>query len=1025
MTMGSFKSRVVFVSAMACIVFTCASASAGTERAGVPGDKPFTDTGITLIAGAPLRIDASGKIEITPWSYWGRDGYDWRVGPLGTYDFQKSFDYEQFPLASAQRGPAACYCLIGKIGADGKPFFVGEHYYNASTEPGRLFLGVNDFNCADNSGEFIAEIRTGDDASAPEEPRDEVVYSEADLPEGEPVPDANVVLIYVDSLRYDVLREMAQKGYLPVIKEHFFDNGTDFINAFTGFPSSTLASNSTMYTGVFTNRSGIKGNDYFDRKKLKGNTHLEPFGPTKSADAQRPAGLHRLAVILKKGALRLFPSAYTRYLKKRKDDILLLEDYLERQGMEYYTTVQPIHPENPPNRYELDGCNVIPPFYCHHAEEYVDQIQSRYGHDLVIQPDARVMNFWFPNVDLGGHNSARAQFGKARKDIFLLDRWVGKIVKELKRKKMWDRTYMLLFADHGVMGGKSIVLQQVDIGRELFHRPVVDANGDGEPDPGSGMDWNVRWYDDYYTRKGRKKKSFVFLDHADGACRVYLPYAGIDSGDWLRRNGLYNLTHYRGGPGYGEVDLIQRILAWNVNGGNLYPEEVSGHPVAQILVKVGGNRLAVFGQEGRSAIIEREKTEGDGYLYRYIPAEGIRCSPDSSVEWNESYSTDPFGYLEAGIPFPWLSSLHGEREWLEKTKCLSYPDAVVGVATQMFWDGMMAYRELRESPDMILCANRGWAFESPKEPAGAHGYLHYESTRIPLLITGPNVREGIVISDAVRTADFVPTVLYLLGVPCDERSLDGKRIRGFLKRPEEKAWRASGKSVRALLAKLPYSAEEVDRSDILAEYERRKDEKQPEFLVPDNRYQGHDIERATDLHIVGADVFSVFNWEVFTILDTLFDLAYPGDKKRPFNTAFDKMIAGYDTLPDYYPKERVRELIFALQIREVSSGEVPSVLLLSIGGLTGRGVFLRAILLIKWLEHICSDLDHALLYPLRDKNIKLVSNVNYPLSALRFSIQKLSWGTAYYLCDVLWEAVYHVEKGNEKIVRSVKRQGQT
>ena len=188
---------------------------------------------------------------------------------------------------------------------------------------------------------------------------------------------------------------------------------------------------------------------------------------------------------------------------------------------------------------------------------------------------------------------------------------------------------------------------------------------------------------------------------------------------------------------------------------------------------------------------------------------------------------------------------------------------------------------------------------------------------------------------------------------------------------------------------------------------------------------GNDIERATDLHIVGADVFSVFNWEVFTILDTLFDLAYPGDKKRPFNTAFDKMIAGYDTLPDYYPKERVRELIFALQIREVSSGEVPSVLLLSIGGLTGRGVFLRAILLIKWLEHICSDLDHALLYPLRDKNIKLVSNVNYPLSALRFSIQKLSWGTAYYLCDVLWEAVYHVEKGNEKIVRSVKRQGQT
>ncbi len=995
---------------------------AETKSIRVPATRPFTDTGISLEEGEAVRIDSTGLIEITPWSYWGRDGYDWQVGPLGTYDFKNSVQHERFPLPAAQRGPAPGYCLSGKIGADGEPFFVGERYYDLSPKDGKLYLGINDFDCSDNAGEFIAEVKNGEDAKPPEEAADDIVFSSKELPKGEPVPGARVVLIYVDGLRYDVLREMAEDGHLPVIKKHFFDGGTDFVNAFVAFPSSTLVSNATIYTGLFPNRSGIKGNSYFDRKKQKGYTYLDPFSPTAAADAIRPSGLHHLGVIIKRGILRLFPSAYKRYALKRKHDVPLLEDYIEGKGKEYYTTVQPIHPENPPNRYELDACNVIPPFYYHHAKDYVDRINSRYGHDLVIQPDAYVMNFWFPDVDSFGESNARSQFGQTRKSIFLLDRRVDRIIAELKRKKLWDQTYLIIFSDHGMLGGKSVILQDIDFGREFFYRPAVDEDTDGKLDADSGMGCNVRWYDDSYRRKGRTKKGFVFVYNAGGAGRIYLPYREVDSGNWLRRNNLYDLTHYCVAPGYGEVNLVERLLAWNVGDNNLFPEQVSSHPVDQVLVKVDDNRVAVFGQNGRGAIIERKKDRDNNFLFRYIPAVEISCSPEGKISYHETSSFDPFDYLEAGIKPDWFTTFHTEREWLERTKYLSYPDAVVAVANQMFWDGKMALRERRESPDMIICANRGWAFKEPDKAGGSHGYLHADSIRMPFLVTGPNARKGLIVDDPVRSADIVPTVLTLVGIPFNQEAFDGRPVKAFLEEPGEAEPPASGRSARAILANLPYSDEETDKSDLLLEYERRKADKKPVFLMPDTRYKGHDFERATDIHVIGADLLSIFNWEVFTVLDQIFDFAYPGDKKRPFNTAFDKMIAMYDKLPDRYPKERVRELVFALQIREASAGEVPSVVLMSIGGLTGRGVFFRVILLLRFMEHMFSDMDHAILYPVRDKNIKLVSNINYLFGGLRIGLEKLSWGLTHYIGRAVWDGVRYIEKGNEKIVRAVKHQ---
>lgn len=1018
---GNMRFILCFTSCVLCLSGSVIPAAA-QSRVILPANKAFTDTGVDLNTDEPFRITASGEIEITGPSYMGRDGFDWRVGPMGSYRHRKTDHDKVFPLPSADKGPAPGYCLIGKIGDDGTPFFVGKDHYSDAHTAGRLYLGINDFDLTDNTGSFVANIAVGDEAAPPEERPDNVVYTAAEMPAGLPVPDARVVLLYVDGLRYDVLRDMAMGGYLPAIKELFFDGGTDFVNAFTVFPSSTLASNATLYTGVFNNRSGIKGNNWFDRKRRKADTYLEPFGPPIATDELRPAGLRHLGIIMEKAALFPFPGARSRYEDKRSNDVLLLADYLRDQGLNYSSTSQPILSSSPPNRYEVDASTVIPPFYFHRAKDYGDEINARFGDDLVLRPDAKIMNFWFPNVDTTCHDSPRAQFGAARVALANLDSRIGAIKDKLIKKKVWDRTYLFLFADHGTMGGKGSILQKVDLGKGFFYKSIADADNDHLLDPGSGMGCNIRWYDDYYTRKGRKKNGFVFVDYGEGEARVYLPYGDVDSGEWLRRNTLYDLTQYAVAPGYAPVNLVERLLALDMGDKNLFPEKVPGHPVAQVLVKLDNNRVAVFGQEGTQAIIERRAEGNWKFLYRYIPARGIRCGSDGKISFEETADADPLGYIKAGISPDLLREYHTEHEWLDGSKYLLYPDAIVVIANQMFWDGILAQREQRFSPDMMLCAANGWSFERSEEPSGGHGYLLYPSMRIPLLVAGPNVRKGIMISDGARSADLAPTVLSLLRIPYNSERLDGKALRGFLKCEGEADRPGGGGSASALLARLPYKEEELEPGDLVAEYEKRKEAKKPESLVADLRYQGHNLEKPTDIHVIAGEIFGLFNREALVDLDNLFDLAYPGNKKKPIETGLAKLTEGYDKLPDSYPKERCRELMHALQIKELTYGDAPAIILMSPTGAAGRGAAFRVTLLLEWIEHIFSDMDRAMLYPIRDKNIRVVSNVNYLLAGVRITVDKVSWGLTHYVGKALYDGIYHIEKADEKVVRAVKNQ---
>ena len=105
----------------------------------VYADRPWTDTGINVRAGDMIRFAPTGVIQ------WGPGRQD---GPAG--EVNSPYNRSR-PLPNSAGG-----ALIGRIGTgSGDMFYIGgdRGTFRARTS-GRLYLGVNDDQLQDNSGQF-------------------------------------------------------------------------------------------------------------------------------------------------------------------------------------------------------------------------------------------------------------------------------------------------------------------------------------------------------------------------------------------------------------------------------------------------------------------------------------------------------------------------------------------------------------------------------------------------------------------------------------------------------------------------------------------------------------------------------------------------------------------------------------------------------------------------------------------------------------------------------------------------------
>lgn len=136
-------SRVYFAGGQSSGASSGGSAATAPDSSGsltVPATQAWTQTGFVVRRGEPLTFEVSGEIRI------GGPGTTANAG--GSSDMNSGN-----PLPNVGTG-----ALIGRIG-NSAPFLIGNQNRIQAPAAGQLFLGINDTNHGDNSGEFRVTVR--------------------------------------------------------------------------------------------------------------------------------------------------------------------------------------------------------------------------------------------------------------------------------------------------------------------------------------------------------------------------------------------------------------------------------------------------------------------------------------------------------------------------------------------------------------------------------------------------------------------------------------------------------------------------------------------------------------------------------------------------------------------------------------------------------------------------------------------------------------------------------------------------
>lgn len=752
----------------------------------IPADRAWTNTGIEVAAGDVITISAGGTATIRRASRWNRKLL-LEAGPAGSYLFDDDVVGKPFPLPSTGRGPAPPYCLIGRIGS-GQPFYVGSHKSWRAKSAGVLLLGINDFDVSDNSGRFIARI-TRSDAVQP------VAYEETVVDRndgGRPLPDSSLIVFYVDGLRPDVVREMSAMGHLPNISRVFLSGGTWVENAYTVFPSDTITSNGTMWTGCFSDRHGLKGQLRFSRRTLFSESYLAPLGPNRSSSLLSPQGIDSIVHETRTAGVRLLKGkqAGERWNRTHVTGVRPLYAHLRKAGADWATGVLPMMTEVPPILWTRSLVKHMPYFQSHEAWRHIDDANTDYTMKYLLDRKQPVTIVWLPETDTTSHKQSRGQFGMTRRTIAQADKLIGRIVKELAARKRLDSTYLMLVSDHGHHGGRNSHLSHFDLANELFYHPR-ETTKDGRW-IGGGLGMSVRQHRSWNRHPEDGSRDFVFLDaNSDGAARIFLPRGHFHSGKWLGTQRPADLLQYRIAANRPPVNLVNALTGWQSADG----AGVKRRPIDLVLMKLSDRSVLVATHDRGHAMIDRKRNADGKWVYRYTPVKNLVPKADGSIacETVHDAKTDPLGIV-ARIDAEQLAAFHGERFWLRVTSDTKYPDSVVALTRHMLWQQDLKYRELEFAPDLVVTAQRGWYFGTRNSPGTMHGYPFRESMRASMFVAGPNIRRGARLTAPCRMVDLTPTILEMVGrTPEDE--LDGRPIRGIYRHASEYESVAAGRPV--------------------------------------------------------------------------------------------------------------------------------------------------------------------------------------------------------------------------------------
>lgn len=909
----------------------------------VPGNQPWADSGIDIAAGEPVTIVGRGKVRIGRIKKPKGDA-ECEVGPQGTFFYSDDLCEHEFPLPAAGKGPAPCFCLIGRIG-EGPAFFIGEGRSWVAEHSGRLWLGINDYDVAKNCGEFYAEVIKPLDVQ-PVSLRQDVPLN---APQTGPELACSVVVIYIDGLRPDVLEEMAAMHHVPHLRKQFIDGGTYLTNAFTAFPSDTITSNGTMWTGCFSDRHGMKGQARFSRVRLNSESFLETMGPNRSSRQLGPQGLDW--VVHETGAasvgLVMGDDDAKRWRQSQTSGVPAIYDYLRAEGSDWATGMLPVMTDMPPVLWTRSMARFLPYLQSQQAWQYLDDANTHYAVRHLIRQQRPVTIIWLPETDSVSHKQCRGQFGSSRRTIARADKLVGEIVAELQGEGRLEQTYLVLVSDHGHLGGQSTHLSRFDIANELFY----DARRMTEDRQwvAGGLGLSVRQHRYSNWHKGDSARQFVFVDSdSDGAARIFLPKTNFRTGDWSGPNTGAELLAYRIADHIDPINLPVTLA-------NAQAADDAGcvrNPVDLVLMKLTDCSILITTCDRGQAVIERQRDDEGRWLYQYTPVENVCPGANGEVVFTavENPRVDPLGIVPR-VRKGFLHAFHDERTWLWVTTTSDYPDSVVALTRHMLWQEPIRAQECEYAPDLVVTARQGWLFGTHNSHGTTHGYPLAESMHATWYVAGPNVRKGARVETPCRLADLTPTLLELTGTPHDPRQLDGHALRQIYEVDGEKSGPARPGSLAAgsLIAK--------ERAMYWRDFDLQAWQPLDYAPLPDYQHMPLSINQpysGFDLNNIAYNLLTISDWSVFRLTDDLLSAVTPGRTKVA--PAVDKI----DRRVNHVDKVWVANGASALNLPEVT---------LSDYSLTSVGNLKRADGAIDWVQERGTRLDGKLAEPIGRRSV--------------------------------------------------------
>jgi arylsulfatase A-like enzyme len=969
----------------------------------IAGNSEWSDTGVDLAAGEAVTITAGGRLRIARLKK-PKDDSETEVGPQGTFFYNDALQDHDFPLPAAGKGPAPCFALIGRIG-HGKPFFVGSNKSWVAEQSGRLYLGINDFDPAQNQGEFFAQILKPTDVQ-PASFRQEVPL---ELTGGGPAPNCSVVVFYIDGLRPDVVEEMAAMNHIPNLKKYFVDGGTYLTNTFTAFPSDTITSNGTMWTGCFSDRHGVKCQVRFSRKRLQSDSFLEPLGPHRSQKLLGPHGLDKVVQETEAAAVGLVQGkeGADNFRASQTSSTPALYDYLRTRGQDWATGVLPIMTEVPPVLWTRSITRFMPYFQAHEAWRYIDDANTHYALRHLIRQYQPVTVIWLPETDSVSHKECRGQFGSTRRTIARADKMVGDVVSELEAQGRLQSTYLILVSDHGHLGGERTHLARFDVANEFFYASrqiTTDKRW-----VGGGLGMSVRQHRTANWHDGDSNRQFVFIDgDSDGAARLFLPRGHFKSNDWSSANRPADLLAYRLAPHLEPINLPASLA----NASAVHDDGTQQHPIDLVLMKTGENSILISTADRGDAVIERYRSETGQWMYRYTPVTGVAPAADGGIVWQPAPAPekDPLG-LSQRVRRAFLQKFHDERTWLMVTAGSDYPDGVITLTRHMLWQEGLRIQEQEYAPDLVVTARHGWLFATQNTPGTTHGYPLADSVRATFYVSGPNVRRGARVQAPCRLADLTPTILELTGTNFDIENFDGRPLRNIYETPEAPAVakRQSKNPHRTVDYDDDSDAKVLERPMYWRDFDLRA--WRPLVYTPIQVY-GHtpfsinDSNNGWDLNNIAYDAMAIGDWSVFRLVDDLLSPFTPG------RTKVDRTIQRAERRVSHNRRPWVGDGVQALNVPEVS---------LSDYSFTSVGNLRRVDQSVDWLQERGTRLDNKLATKAHRRTVLGAPVTNTVIDTVQGSAWELYKFAQRIIVVVLDEVVLNgIENGVDRTVNTFR-----